>query len=141
MDEISSRHIPTYFEAESFLSKDAVFGLLADPSRGNITDKARLAVAYVLNAPAGLVDAEEIKRLLSTTAAVIVAPTAEAASGALPQPADPEKLAEALAAVDYAVTTRRTTAAMSGESTSGPTSAGGSFMGMVSPACILGRGN
>lgn len=54
MDEISKRHVPTYFECEANLhNRDAVMALLADPEKGSLQDKARLAIVYILNAPSG----------------------------------------------------------------------------------------
>ena len=148
MDEISSRHIPTYFEAEGTISnRDAVFALLSDPLRGSLKDKTRLAACYILNAPTGLADADELKRMVSDAASVITDATGVSAGGAGGEHktvhviggSSAADIAEAMAALDYAVTTRRTTAALTGEATSGPSSAAGpatgtgsKLLGMVS---------
>jgi hypothetical protein len=134
MDEIQARHVPTYFELEKSLHKrDEIFALLGDPTRGNLQDKARLAAVYVLSASTGLADAEELKRAISTAVSVVT----DAAAAVPTPPATPEAVSKAMAAIDYAITLRRTQATLSGETlpaaaASGPASAGGSkLLGLV----------
>jgi len=71
MNQVAARDVPQFFELETSLAtgsynndpnraKNDVLKLVADPTKGNIDDKLRLVVVYVLTTNAKTVDVDEI---------------------------------------------------------------------------------
>jgi len=82
MNQVAARDVPQFFELETSLAtgsytndpnraKNDVLALVADPTKGNIDDKLRLVVVYVLTTNAKTTDVDEVteavKQALSGT--------------------------------------------------------------------------
>jgi hypothetical protein len=82
MNQVAARDVPQFFELETSLAtgsytndpnraKNDVLALVADPTKGNIDDKLRLVVVYVLTTNAKTADVDEVteavKQALSGT--------------------------------------------------------------------------
>jgi len=71
MNQVAARDVPQFFELETSLAtgsysndstraKQDVLKLVADPTKGNVEDKLRLVVAYVLTTNAKTADVDEV---------------------------------------------------------------------------------
>lgn len=71
MNQVAARDVPQFFELETSLAtgsynndsaraKNDVLKLVSDPKKGNVEDKLRLVIAYVLTTNAKLADVDEI---------------------------------------------------------------------------------
>jgi hypothetical protein len=71
MNQVAARDVPQFFELETFLAtgfykndlaraKAAVLNLAADPAKGNVEDKLRLVLIYVLTTNAKTADVDEV---------------------------------------------------------------------------------
>ncbi|OEU22632.1 Sec1-like protein [Fragilariopsis cylindrus CCMP1102] len=71
MNQVAARDVPQFFELETSLAtgsysndsnraKNDVLKLVADPSKGNVEDKLRLVVVYVLTTNAKTADVDEV---------------------------------------------------------------------------------
>ena len=75
MNQVAARDVPQFFELETSLAtgsynndqnraKNDVLELVADPTKGNIDDKLRLVVVYVLTTNAKTADVDEVTEAL-----------------------------------------------------------------------------
>lgn len=75
MNQVAARDVPQFFELETSLAtgsynndqnraKNDVLELVSDPSKGNVDDKLRLVVVYVLTTNAKTADVDEITEAL-----------------------------------------------------------------------------
>lgn len=75
MNEVAARDVPQFYELESGLAtglfrndplkaKRSVLALVEDPSKGNVEDKTRLVILYMLSTAAKSTDLEEVESAL-----------------------------------------------------------------------------
>lgn len=78
MDRVAARDVPQFFELETSLAtgsynndpnraKNDVLELVTDPTKGNIDDKLRLVVVYVLTTNAKTADVDEVTEAVKNT--------------------------------------------------------------------------
>eukprot|EP00538_Stauroneis_constricta_P011419 CAMPEP_0119564730 /NCGR_PEP_ID=MMETSP1352-20130426/27846_1 /TAXON_ID=265584 /ORGANISM="Stauroneis constricta, Strain CCMP1120" /LENGTH=656 /DNA_ID=CAMNT_0007613511 /DNA_START=140 /DNA_END=2110 /DNA_ORIENTATION=- len=77
MNQVAARDVPQFYELETSLTtgsyksdanraKKAVLQLAQDPSKGNVADKLRLVVVYILTTNAKSADVEEVTNAVQT---------------------------------------------------------------------------
>ncbi|KAL3803020.1 hypothetical protein HJC23_011643 [Cyclotella cryptica] len=120
MNEVASRDVPQFYELETSLAtgtykndpakaKKDVLELVTDPSKGNVDDKIRLVVVYMLSAAAKNADVDEVangmKEALDTRGSAIstgdVASSNEGASRGILTKQDRIRLENGMRAIEY----------------------------------------